>query len=54
MRNILKSINNNKKIIIGVILAPIVMYILNIYIISIFNIGTYVGTFIRNLFNYVC
>ena len=54
MRNILKSINNNKKIIIGVILAPIVMYIKNIYIISIFNIGTYVGTFIRNLFNYVC
>ena len=54
MRNILKTMNDNRRIIIGVILAPIIMYIFNIYIISIFNIGTYVGTFIRNLFNYVC
>lgn len=53
MHNILKSINENKKIIIGIMLAPIAMYLFNILVVSIFNMGTYLGTFIRHLYSTV-
>lgn len=53
MRNIIKSISDNKKIIIGIVLAPITVYTLNILIVAIFNMGVYVGTFLRNLYSIV-
>ncbi len=53
MRSFIKSISNNKKIIIGIILAPITVYFLNILCVSIFNVGTYLGTFLRNLYSIV-
>ena len=54
MRSFLKSIQDHKKIIIGIILAPLTMYVFSILVTSVFNMGTYVGTFFRNLYSLVC
>jgi hypothetical protein len=53
MRNFLNVVNNNKKIIICIILAPIIVFILSVVLTAIFNFGTYFGTFIRNLYSLV-
>lgn len=49
----LKKITNNKKLILGILLAPIAMYTFNILAVFIFNIGTYFGTFLRHLYSIV-
>lgn len=40
-------------VIIGIIMLPIAMSIINGTVLTIFNLGTYVGTFIRCLMNSV-
>ena len=55
MRNIISFISNNKKIVIGIILAPIAVYLISMLLTTIFRIGTYLGTFLRYLyFRIVC
>ncbi len=53
MRSAVKMIADNKKTIIGIILSPLILYILNVLAICIFNLGTYLGTFLRNLYTIV-
>ena len=53
MQNIINKISNKRKLIIGIILLPVMLYVLNILMITIFNIGTYMGTFLRYLYLYV-
>lgn len=40
-------------VIIGIIMLPVAMAIINGTILTIFNLGTYVGTFIRYIMNSV-
>ncbi len=50
MHSIENKITKNKKIILEIILAPITVYIANIIIITLFRLGNYLGTFLRNLY----
>lgn len=50
-----KYIIENKKIILGIILSPFAMYIFNTFVMFLFNIGTYFGTYLRYVYsNIVC
>ena len=53
MHNTIKRIEENKKTILGIALSPIILYTFNILAICIFNLGTYLGTFLRNLYTIV-
>lgn len=53
MHNTIKSIENNKKTILGILISPFILIILNILATCIFNIGTYCGTFLRCLYTIV-
>lgn len=44
---------DNKKTILKILISPIILYVLNILAICIFNLGTYLGTFLRNLYTIV-
>jgi len=50
VRSKIKYIIDKRKTIIGIILLPIILYVLNILAICVFNLGTYLGTFLRNLY----
>jgi hypothetical protein len=50
VHSIENKITKNKKIILEIILAPITVYIANIIIITLFRLGNYLGTFLRNLY----
>jgi len=50
VQSIGKKILKNKKIIMQIISAPIAIYIANILIITLFRLGNYLGTFLRNLY----
>ena len=50
-----KYVLENKKIILGIILSPFAMYIFNIFVVFLFNVGTYFGTYLRYVYtNFVC
>lgn len=50
-----KYVLENKKIILGIILSPFAMYVFNILVAFIFNIGTYFGTYLRYVYSsFVC
>ena len=50
MRSKIRYIVDKRKTIIGIILSPIILYVLNILATCVFNLGTYLGTFLRNLY----
>lgn len=59
MQNIIKKFNNEltikiTKIVLIMLALPFVMYVLNLCILTIYNLGHYCGTFLRNLYNFVC
>jgi len=59
MQNISKFISNELvvkiiKIMIIIIAIPFLTYIINLVILTIFNLGYGTGNFIRNLYNLVC
>ncbi len=49
MSNLIKSIASKKKTILLIILSPFMAYCFNVFVIFIFNLGNYFGTFIRCL-----
>lgn len=56
MQYIIKKLNNKKKIVsifLAIFTFPIAMTIINATVLTIFNLGGYLGTFIRYLFNTV-
>ena len=53
MRNLIKSIQDNRRLIIGIILAPGVMYISSIIMLSIFRLGNDLGTVLRHLYSMI-
>jgi len=40
-------------IVLGIIFSPFAFYFTNMILLSLFNFGTYIGTFLRELFNLV-
>lgn len=50
MRSIINLIKENKKVIIGVSISPFVMYSFSVLAVSLFKLGTTLGTFIRHLY----
>ncbi len=52
MQNLIKN-SKHKLYIILIISSPIIMMIFNILVLTIFNIGTYLGTFLRYLYHIV-
>ena len=52
MQNIIAK-HKNKLAILLIICAPIIMAICNVLMLSIFNLGTYFGSFWRHLFEIV-
>ena len=59
MQNIIKKIYYNKKQILkGIVIIvslPLVMVLFNILVFIIFKFGIFIGTFLRDIFNYaVC
>ena len=48
-----QKIVDNKKTIFYIVMSPIILYTLNVLAICIFNVGTYLGTFLRNLYTIV-
>ena len=57
MQNIVINFGNNKnkykKILLIVILLPIIMILFNSIIATIFNLGTFIGTFLRYIYNFI-
>jgi len=52
MQNLIKS-HKNKLQIIALVFSPLLMAICNVLVVTIFNLGTYLGTFWRHLFHLV-
>lgn len=48
-----KYIIKNKGIIFGIMFSPLIMYLFNICVTFLFNLGVYYGTFLRNLYEIV-
>lgn len=42
------------KIVLMIIAIPFIAYILNLGLMTIYKLGQYSGTFLRNLYNVVC
>lgn len=42
------------KIVLMIIAIPFIAYILNLGLMTIYKLGQYSGTFLRNLYNIVC
>ena len=53
MSSTLKYITENKIKILLIMFSPAMMYIFNILVNTIFNSGTYIGSFIRGVFSLV-
>jgi hypothetical protein len=53
MSSTIKYIVNNKGKILLIMFSPAIMYTMNVVVNALFNSGTYLGTFIRNLFSMV-
>jgi hypothetical protein len=54
MSSIINFVQKNKIIVLGIIFSPLIMYLSSILIKVVFNMGTYLGTFVRNIFSLVC
>lgn len=52
MQNLVSG-NKNKFNILLIILSPIIMMVFNVFVVTIFNTGTYIGTFFRYLYHIV-
>ena len=53
MHNIINIVINNKKMILEVLLLPLIVYASSVVMLATFNIGTYLGTFLRYIYYYV-
>lgn len=56
MQNIInKFVSKNKyfKVVLAIIFLPIIMILFNSVVATTFNLGTFVGTFLRYIFNFV-
>ena len=58
MQNIVKILNNEllikiSKIILTIIATPFVAYILNLVLLTLFNLGYGTGSFMKNLYNLI-
>ena len=56
MQNIInKFVSKNKyfKVVLAIKFLPIIMILFNSVVATIFNLGTFVGTFLRYIFNFV-
>ena len=59
MQNLIRlknSVYENRKVVFIVLLflfSPVILTVLNLFLSTIFNIGTYVGTFLRYLGNFI-
>lgn len=53
MQSIIRKINENKIMILAIMLSPIAMYFFNVVVKALFNTGTYLGTFLRYVYYYV-
>lgn len=47
----IKSIIDNKKTILVVMFSPFIAYCFNTFVVFLFNMGTYFGTYIRYLYS---
>ena len=59
MQNLGKSINKETtekiaKFILMIIAIPFVAYVINLGLMTIYKLGQYSGTFLRNVYNIVC
>lgn len=59
MQSLIKIIHNEltikiTKITLIVIAMPFIMYVINLCLLTIYNLGHFSGTFLRNLYNFVC
>ena len=53
MHNIINIVINNRKVILGVLLLPLIVYSSSAIMLATFNAGTYLGTFLRYIYYYV-
>ena len=53
MRNIIVKISNYKKTILELLFLPLMVYISTVLIQVLFNMGTYLGIFLRYIYYYV-
>lgn len=51
MQNLIKT--KGKWYILLIILSPLIMMMLNLLVVTLFNTGTYIGTFFRYLYHIV-
>lgn len=53
MQNIIVKISDNKKTILEILFLPLIAYVCTILIQVLFNMGTYLGIFLRYIYYYV-
>lgn len=53
MRSTLEMIMVRRKLVIEILLLPIIVYTSGVLMLSTFNLGTYLGTFLRYIYYYV-
>ncbi len=54
MSSIVKYVSENKKLVLGIIFAPSIMFVFGTIVRAIFNMGTYLGTYFREIISLVC
>ena len=54
MSSIKEYISNNKKLVLAIIFSPLIMYVFGTIVNATFNMGTYLGTYLREAISLVC
>ena len=54
MSSIINYVQKNKVVVLGIVFSPAIMFVSSILIKVVFNMGAYLGTFVRNIFSLVC
>ena len=54
MSSIKEYISNNKMLVLGIIFSPLIMYVFGNLVNATFNMGTYLGSYIREIISLVC